>query len=57
MMNVAELFEKFIETQAKAKNLQQGSLCRYSATLKHLEHFFVAKPADKINSASAEAFV
>ena len=57
MMHVPELFEKFIETQAKTKNLQKGSLCRYTATLRHLRHFFVAKPAGKINSASAEAFV
>ena len=39
MMPVAKIFEKFMRTQAKAKNLQQGSLCRYTATLKHLERF------------------
>ncbi len=57
MMQVAELFGRFVESQTKAKNLQKGSLCRYTATLKHLEHFFAAKPADKIDNVLAEAFL
>lgn len=57
MMEVAELFRKFIESQTKAKNLQKGSLCRYTATLIHLERFFASKPADKIDNFLAEAFL
>lgn len=36
-LNVADLFKQFIEAQTKAKELHTGSLCRYTATLKHLE--------------------
>ncbi len=53
---VAGLFEKFTEVQAKAKGLRVGSLCRYTATLRHLEAFFPNKSADAIDDNCAKAF-
>jgi integrase len=54
---VAGLFEKFTEAQAKAKGLRVGSLCRYTATLRHLEAFFPNKSAEAIDENCAKAFV
>jgi hypothetical protein len=36
-----------METRARAKELNTGSLCRYTATLKHLEKYFPSKPAPR----------
>lgn len=54
---VAGMFEKFTQEQAKDKGLHVGSLCRYSATQKHLEKFFRDKAVSAIDDASAKAFV
>ena len=53
---VVGLFEKFMAVQTKAKDLQVGSLCRYTATLRHLEAFFRTKSAEAIDDDCAEAF-
>ncbi|MGK7874831.1 MAG: tyrosine-type recombinase/integrase [Xenococcaceae cyanobacterium] len=55
-VSVADLFEQFMETQLKAKELHTGSLCRYRATLKHLEKYFPSKPAELIDQTNAEEF-
>ena len=56
-IQVAELFQQFMEAQTKAKGLQVGSLCRYTATLRHLEKFFANWSADTVDESAAEAFV
>ncbi|MEM8717307.1 MAG: phage integrase SAM-like domain-containing protein, partial [Cyanobacteria bacterium P01_G01_bin.4] len=48
--------QKFVAAQTKAKDLQVGSLCRYTATLRHLEVFFPNQSPDKIDANLAEAF-
>ncbi|MEL6382369.1 MAG: tyrosine-type recombinase/integrase [Cyanobacteria bacterium J06626_18] len=53
---VPGLFQKFMDTQSKAKDLQVGSLCRYTATLRHLEAFFPKESPDGIDAKSAENF-
>ena len=55
-MTVSGLFEQFRSAQAKAKELHTGSLCRYTATLKHLERYFPSKPAELIDQTDAEGF-
>ncbi|MGD1929254.1 MAG: tyrosine-type recombinase/integrase [Leptolyngbyaceae cyanobacterium] len=50
------LFQKFMAIQTKSKDLQVGSLCRYTATLRHLETFFPSQTPDKIDANLAEAF-
>ena len=47
-ITVAELFQQFTEYQSKNKELQPGSLCRYTTTLKHLEYYFSCKAAKSI---------
>ena len=46
---VAGLFEKFMQEEQKAKRLHTGSLCRYAATLKHLEKYFQNQPVESIS--------
>lgn len=53
---VVGLFKKFMEAQTKTKELQVGSLCRYTATLRHLETFFQNKSAEALDDDCAEAF-
>ncbi|MEO1347525.1 MAG: tyrosine-type recombinase/integrase [Cyanobacteria bacterium J06635_15] len=53
---VVGLFEKFTKAQTKAKDLQVGSLCRYNATLRHLETFFPNQSAIAIDDDCTEAF-
>lgn len=55
-LSVASLFERFMETQSRAKELHAGSLCRYTATLKHLQTYFPSKPATSIELSDAEGF-
>ncbi|MBE9171198.1 tyrosine-type recombinase/integrase [Pleurocapsales cyanobacterium LEGE 06147] len=55
-MSVADLFEQFRSAQATAKELHAGSLCRYTATLKHLERYFSSKSAESIDQTDAEGF-
>ncbi len=55
-MSVTGLFKKFMEAQAKAKELRTGSLCRYTATLKHLEKYFRSKSAESVDETCAEEF-
>lgn len=50
------LFQKFMAVQTQSRDLQVGSLCRYTATLRHLETFFPSQAPDKIDANSAEAF-
>ena len=51
-----ELFEKFMQDQEKTKGLYAGSLCRYTATLRHLERYFQNNPAESISDVQAEEF-
>jgi integrase len=55
-VTVVQLFEQFTSTQSKAKELHTGSLCRYTATLKHLERYFPSKSAELIDQNDAEGF-
>jgi integrase len=55
-VTVVQLFEQFTSTQSKAKELHTGSLCRYTATLKHLERYFPSKPAELIDQNDTEGF-
>jgi len=55
-VSVGELFTRFMEDQRKAKSLHVGSLCRYTGTLRHLEHYFQSKSAESVDSASASGF-
>jgi integrase len=55
-VTVVQLFEQFTSTQSKAKELHTGSLCRYTATLKHLERYFSSKPAGLIDQTDVEGF-
>ncbi|MEM6256400.1 MAG: tyrosine-type recombinase/integrase [Cyanobacteria bacterium P01_D01_bin.156] len=54
---VTGLFQKFTKVQTKAKGLEVGSLCRYNATLKHLETFFSNKESEAVEESDAQAFV
>jgi hypothetical protein len=55
-MTAVALFGQFMSTQSQSKELHEGSLCRYKATLKHLERYFSSKSADLIDQADAEGF-
>ena len=53
---VPGLFQKFMEVQIKAKDLQEGSQCRYNGTLRHLETFFPNQDPEKVDAELAEEF-
>jgi integrase len=51
------LFKQFMAAQIKGKDLQVGSLCRYTATLRHLETFFPRQAPEKVDVRLAEEFL
>ena len=45
-----------MQEEQKTKGLYTGSLCRYAATLKHLEKYFQNQPVESISDTQAEEF-
>lgn len=54
---VGQLFNAFMQEQIKDKRLHQGSICRYTATQKHLDRFFQDKSIQLVTDAAAKAFL
>ncbi|MBW4638289.1 MAG: site-specific integrase [Gloeocapsa sp. UFS-A4-WI-NPMV-4B04] len=54
--NVAGLFEKFIKEEQNTKRLYKGTLCRYEATLRHLERYFQYQLVESVSDIQAEEF-
>lgn len=45
-----------MQEEQKTKGLYTGSLCRYAATLKHLEKYFHNQPLESIGDTQAQEF-